>query len=408
MSNCRGFRLTEYFRWVELVFNPRNQFESYVSTALRAIHPYLAFITYRFHVEKAREAGIRVEDFYMHKFHKEPYVMWHIYAQYFHPNTLLERVRDVSFYRRPRTLFKGFKVPDWATAEKTYGWEADNYSVQAWENAWNDFKSEITPMQCGSDRQEPNPLQWFRFEQVAGGTGSRLFYNEVPKPTWLRYNGHLDNAEETLYSFTKANQQQPLIFGIDTSTEEGRALFKAEYDAIAEIAPEIVKKEKFAFPHELPDEVPQEPHYQRVWRYYREHNVKRAIESAASKGQITSQDADLTLKFLKNGRHLSFKNYVQARVGNRPDLEQSEEFKAAEKVLGAIGLNQVDLDLNTAQPYEDQFNGIVDDVLNLTASGLKADLPVLVAEETQKRKVEEILSRGEVPEIAEDETQKLL
>ena len=89
---------------------------------MRAIHPYLAFITYRFHVEKAREAGIRVEDFYMHKFHKEPYVMWHIYAQYFHPNTLLERVRDVNFYRRTRTLYKGFKVPEWATADKMNGW----------------------------------------------------------------------------------------------------------------------------------------------------------------------------------------------------------------------------------------------------------------------------------------------
>jgi len=48
--------------------------------------------------------------------------MNHVYAQYFHPHTLLERVRDVSFIRRPRTLFKGFKVPEWATAEKEQGW----------------------------------------------------------------------------------------------------------------------------------------------------------------------------------------------------------------------------------------------------------------------------------------------
>ena len=48
--------------------------------------------------------------------------MHHVYAQNFHPESLLERVRDVSFYRRPRTLFKGFKVPDWATADKRNGW----------------------------------------------------------------------------------------------------------------------------------------------------------------------------------------------------------------------------------------------------------------------------------------------
>ena len=39
------------------MFAPRNGFEQYVSSALRFIHPYLAFVTYRFHVEKAREIG---------------------------------------------------------------------------------------------------------------------------------------------------------------------------------------------------------------------------------------------------------------------------------------------------------------------------------------------------------------
>jgi hypothetical protein len=39
------------------VFNPRNNVERYASQALRFIHPYLAFVTYRFHVEKSREIG---------------------------------------------------------------------------------------------------------------------------------------------------------------------------------------------------------------------------------------------------------------------------------------------------------------------------------------------------------------
>lgn len=43
--------------WVELVFNPRTRVEQYLSNALRFIHPYLFHITYKFHVEKAREAG---------------------------------------------------------------------------------------------------------------------------------------------------------------------------------------------------------------------------------------------------------------------------------------------------------------------------------------------------------------
>ena len=59
---------------------------------------------------------------YSIKFHKEPYIMYHMYAQYFHPHTLLERVRNVAFHRRPRTLYKGFTVPDWAKAENDEGW----------------------------------------------------------------------------------------------------------------------------------------------------------------------------------------------------------------------------------------------------------------------------------------------
>lgn len=104
----------------------------FASQALRFIHPYLFHLTYKFHVEKAREAGLRVEDVYCNKFHKEPYIMFHMYAQYFHPSTVLERVRDVRFYRQPRTIFKGFKVPDWATSKEHAGWEFDAYSRQAW------------------------------------------------------------------------------------------------------------------------------------------------------------------------------------------------------------------------------------------------------------------------------------
>lgn len=44
-------------RWLELVFSPRNQVEQAVSNAIRFLNPYLAFVTYRFHVEKAREIG---------------------------------------------------------------------------------------------------------------------------------------------------------------------------------------------------------------------------------------------------------------------------------------------------------------------------------------------------------------
>lgn len=50
--------------WIELVFSPRNKVEEYISSVMKFIHPYLFFMTYRFHVEKAREGGFRIEDTY--------------------------------------------------------------------------------------------------------------------------------------------------------------------------------------------------------------------------------------------------------------------------------------------------------------------------------------------------------
>lgn len=78
---------------------------------------------------------------------------------------------------------------------------------------------------------------------------------------WLHNNGHLNNAEEALYSFTNANQPAPVIFGIDTTTEEGRLAFKQEYDALCELAPEIIKKEDMIYPHEMSADISTEPHF---------------------------------------------------------------------------------------------------------------------------------------------------
>lgn len=51
----------------------------------------------------------------------------------------------------------------------------------------HDFHAEATPMQFAGERQEPNVLEWLRIEQVGKGASSRLFYNEVPQPLWIRH-----------------------------------------------------------------------------------------------------------------------------------------------------------------------------------------------------------------------------
>jgi hypothetical protein len=97
---------------------------------------------------------------------------------------------------------------------------------------------------------EPNIIEWFRFEQWGKGVGSRLFYNEVPKPLWSRYGGRFEDPEQNLYSFTNANQEHKFLFGIDTTTQEGRELFKKEWETACEIVPELLNKYDMVYPHE--------------------------------------------------------------------------------------------------------------------------------------------------------------
>jgi hypothetical protein len=135
----------------------------------------------------------------------------------------------------------------------------------------HDLEAEWTPRPFSGERQEPNPLQWFRFENWFGGYGSRLFYNEVPQLGWKRQKGHMFSndtdaeRDRTLYSFTHANQDRAIMFGMDTRTPEGQAAFQREYETLCELAPEIVKKEDMVFPHEMPPRLSEEPHFQRVW-----------------------------------------------------------------------------------------------------------------------------------------------
>jgi hypothetical protein len=204
----------------------------------------------------------------------------------------------------------------------------------------HEFMSEATPMPFFGERQEPNPLQWFRLEQFGKGNSSRLFYNEVPEPWWHRHQGHLDadQKDELLYSFTHADQEAPVNFGIDTSTEEGRAQFKAEFEAIAQMAPEIIQTEAMLFPHEMPRQVSQEAHFQRVWRFYREYSLRNSIAEAVNGGRLSQGDADSALRFLGDRHHLSINQYVLAARGLRPDLENDEGFLATQRAFTAIDL----------------------------------------------------------------------
>lgn len=68
----------------------------------------------------------------------------------------------------------------------------------------------------------------------------------------IRYSGHMDgDINDVLYSFTHADQEHNLVFGLDTSTEEGRVAFKKEWDALVEMTPELLGNVDFKYPHEM-------------------------------------------------------------------------------------------------------------------------------------------------------------
>lgn len=390
--------------WVELVFNPRSRVEQYISDGIKFAHPYIFAMTYKFHVEKAREAGIRVEDVYCNKFHKEPYIMHHIYAQYFHPDTLLERVRDVRFYRQPRTIFKGFKVPEWATSTERHGWETDTHSRQAWDNAMADMAAEWTPTQFSGERQEPNVLQWLRFEQWGCGFGERLFYNEVPQlngiKSWWRLGGHYFNdsndereRHRRLHSFTHANQDRNIDFGIDTTTPEGREAFKAEWDALAELAPELVKKEDCVFPHEQQPHLSTEPHFRRVWQHYRNHNFNLAFANAVENQEVSQEDSDACKRFIGMQNAPCLNIWIMAKTGKLDHLKDDAGYQATMRVMSALGLDAVEFNFKTTEPLEDQFWKQFDGMYELSEGGLKADLPLIATDPNDKAAIEAVLAQ---------------
>jgi len=340
--------------------------------------------------------------------------MNHVYQQYFHPETLLERVRDVRFYRLPRTIFKGFTVPDWARSKEKHGWEIDVYSRQAWENAMEDMKAEWTPVPNAGMRQGPNPLQLFRVEFFGQGFSSRLFYNEVPQPTWWRAGGHLfenpDDEKERfkkLYSFTHANQEQPLIFGIDTTTEEGRRQFKAEYDALCEMAPELMKKEHLVYPHEMPAFVPDEPHFRRVWQHYREYVFKNAVADAVKSGKITESDQAAFDRFVGLSKTPSFNLLILTLQDKLKHFNGDDGFEAAKRVWTALGLSSIEFNTKTAQPAEEQFWDHFDVKFNVTEVGMRKALPFFCVDPSNRAKVEALLANHGSQQVHGHESRRL-
>lgn len=393
---------------LEAMYQPRNSLEAYLGKALHASLPFLSYFTYRFHVERARASGTRLEDTYNQKFFREPFITWHIYAQNFHPSTLNDRIRSVHFYRKTKTLFKGFSVPDWAQSQKRDGYDIDvHYSRKAWDNAMDEFRSEWTPAPFAGERLDPNIINWFRIEQMGKGLSSRLFYNEVHNPTWHRHGGHLDNPEKTIHSFKYGDQQHENVLGFDTSTKAGREALDAEVQRWKQMTPEIY--EAYGFDKSAGRQqnryISTEPHFQRALTHYRSYALQQKIEAAVDSGALTQDDVNSARAFFDE-RGLPAANLLV--LGQKGLLGEEPGFSAFTNVLEAVGLGGFSQSTATSMPVEQQFLQFFDGRLEITEAKLTKALPLLITDERDRSRVESLIESGHAKEaLPKESTQQL-
>ena len=156
------------------------------------------------------------------------------------------------------------------------------------------------------------------------------------------------------------------------------------------MTPEIIKKDAMLYPHEMPKQISNEAHFQRIWRHYREHSLRSAIANGVDSHKVTSDDATSALKFLGQRNMMSVSQYVLAKQGHRPDLQNDEGFQACERVLPAIGL-ELNLNILTAESWESQFWNSFDYQFGLTEIGLREELPKFISDPSGRSHAEALM-----------------
>jgi protein-tyrosine-phosphatase len=71
---------------------------------------------------------------------------------------------------------------------------------------------------------------------------------------------------------------------------------------------------------------------------------------------------------------------LYAKLGKLPHLQNDADFQATQRVLSKLGLDAVEIDRKTAQPYEEQFWEQYDLILDLNEEELKRELPVFITD----------------------------
>ena len=128
---------------------------------------------------------------------------------------------------------------------------------------------------------------------------------------------------------------------------------------------------------------------------------------ALEKGLVSAEDVTLAHKFLGTKQHLSISQFVLAKQGSRPDLANDASFLATDRVMEAIGLNQIPLSKLTAEPYELQFWQNVDEIYELQEKQLREDLPKFILDPSNQVKAQALLEGRTQDLLDVEQTKKL-
>ena len=199
------------------------------------------------------------------------------------------------------------------------------------------------------------------------------------------------------------------MFGMDTRTPEGAAAFKAEYETLCELAPEIIKKEDMVMPHEQPPRLPDEPHFQRVWQHYREYTFKLRFAEKVEAGIISEEDAANFTRFVGSVNHPTFSLFILAKAGKLTHLERDEGYQSTMRVLDAMDLKDIQFNPHTtSMPVEEQFWHQYDGFYQLTEKSMRKELPHFITDPANLAKVEAMIESGDGAEgLTAEETRQI-
>jgi hypothetical protein len=161
------------------------------------------------------------------------------------------------------------------------------------------------------------------------------------------------------------------------------------------------------YPHQIQQKPNQEAHFQRLWKTYQAYTLKESAKAAVEAGKISSEDMHAAGKFLgAKGSQMSVGPYVYTKIGARPELEQDEGYLATERVMAAVGMNDLPINLLSAMHPEMQFWSNVNVTFDLSEVGMKKNLAIMITDPSNRMKVEAIME-GRAGYLEEESTKEL-